>query len=143
MILSYNFIKLFYFFISLIYNDLEQSQKKDLQCFVIPSKGNGMNYTTNHLNTGCGAKPKPSFKQLYTKLERIEYLVGKYQHLYHKYLESEYFGGSYELSSRARNWELQWIDLYNILSNYHRDQFNKEQSKQGKALHYDFGDLLA
>ena len=102
-----------------------------------------MNYTTSHLNTGCGAKPKPSFKQLYAKLVRIEYLVGKYQHLYHKYARSEYFGLSYDLSTRARNWELQWLDLYKLLSTYHRDQFNKEQDKRGRASHYDFGDLLA
>ncbi len=95
------------------------------------------------LNTGCGSKPKQTFKRLYTKLERIEYLVGKYQHLYHKNLKSEYFGYKYTLSNRARNWELEWLDLYNILSTYHREQFNKEQSKRGKALCYNFGDLLA
>jgi hypothetical protein len=95
------------------------------------------------LNTGCGSKPKPTFKSLYTKLERIERLVGKYQHLYHKNLEAEYFGYKYTLSNRARNWELEWLDLYKLLSTYHREQFNKEQSKRGKALCYNFGDLLA
>jgi|TARA_Y100000033_G_scaffold45918_1_gene49830 hypothetical protein len=95
------------------------------------------------LNTGCGSKPKPTFKRLYTKLERIEHLVGKYQHLWHKNFEAEYFGRKYTLSNRARNWELDWLDLYNVLSTYHRDQFNKEQSKRGKASHYNFGDLLA
>jgi hypothetical protein len=95
------------------------------------------------LNTGCDSKPKPTFKRLYAKLERIENLVGKYQHLYHKSLRSEHFGFSYELSNRARNWELEWLDLYKLLSTYHREQFNKEQSKRGKASHYNFGDLLA
>jgi len=109
--------------------------------FVILSKAKNMNDTI--MNTGCGPKPKPTFKQLYTKLERIEFLVGKYQHLYHKHARSEYFGLSYELSTRARNWELQWLDLYKVLSTYHREQFNKEQSKRGVALNYDFGDLLA
>ena len=95
------------------------------------------------LNIGCGSKPRPTFKSLYTKLERIEYLVGKYQHLYHKNFEAEHFGYKYTLSKRARNWELEWIDLYKVLSTYHREQFNKEQSKRGKASHYNFGDLLA
>ncbi len=95
------------------------------------------------MNTGCGSKPKPTFKRLYAKLERIEHLVGKYQHLYHKNLEAEHFGHKYTLSNRARNWELEWIDLYNILSTYHREQFNKEQTKRGVALNYNFGDLLA
>lgn len=95
------------------------------------------------LNTGCGSKPKPTFKRLYTRLERIEYLVGKYQHLYHKNLKAEYFGYKYTLSSRARQWELDWSDLYKILSTYHRDQFNKEQDKRGVARDYNFGDLLA
>lgn len=95
------------------------------------------------LNTGCGSKPKPTFKRLYARLERIEYLVGKYQHIYHKNLEAEHFGHNYILSDRARNWELEWLDLYKLLSTYHREQFNKEQDKRGRASDYNFGDLLA
>jgi hypothetical protein len=97
----------------------------------------------NIINTGCGSKSKPTFKSLYSKLERIEYLVGKYQHLYHKNFEAEHFGYKYSLSNRARNWELAWLDLYKVLSTYHRDKFNKEQTKRGKVLNYTFGDLLA
>ena len=95
------------------------------------------------INTGCGSKPKATFKSLYAKLKHIEHLVGKYQHLYHKSFEAEHFGYKYTLSTRARNWELQWLDLYKVLSTYHREQFNREQTKRGVALNYDFGDLLA
>jgi len=102
-----------------------------------------MTYSIEYSNTGCGPKPKPTFKRLYAKLERIEYLVGKYQHLYHKYLKAEHFGHKYTLSNRARNWELEWLDLYKLLSTYYRERFNREQSKRGKANQYDFADLLA
>ena len=95
------------------------------------------------MNTGCSSKPKTTFKSLYNKFERIEYLVGKYQHLYHKNLKAEHFDYKYTLSNRARNWELDWLDLYKLLSTYHREQFNKEQTRRGKALNYNFGDLLA
>ena len=105
-----------------------------------------MTTQTNIFNSGCGednTKPAQSFNKLYAKFVKVEANVLKYQHLWHRYFKAMHFGHKCELSDRSRAWELQWNDLYDILTKYYSDQFNKEQTKRGVALNYNFGDLLA
>ena len=105
-----------------------------------------MTTQTNIFNSGCGednAKSAQSFTKLYTKFVKVEAKVSKYQHLWHRYFKAMHFGHKYDLSARARSWEMQWHDLHDILTRYHSEQFNIEQAKRNVVSDYTFSDLLA
>jgi len=105
-----------------------------------------MTTQTNIFNSGCGednTKSAQSFTKLYTKFVKVEAKVSKYQHLWHRYFKAMHFGHKYDLSTRARSWELQWLDLHRILTKYHFWEFKQAQLKRGLASDYTFSDLLA